>query len=396
MRLDPDLRTVRDKQGFLKAYQGLGGTIPQNFENGGQGSGARPQFGANPIISALTNGNSWVDPELKGDVDAERVDSAASATKKIVVTSTVSPYRDPTTMASEIRKALNLGEGIVIVVTPRRIGASSGRISTSQINDSLQNANLNQATTRGGLTEAAVTAAQAVEGTVTKDRNTDNGIGTVGVLAVVGSIAGFLGFKNYKAKKAFADAKEPLERLRRQALDSLSYADGYLDLLPKGDATDRARQLRAEAYQKYETAGGLISRAHRPEDLREVRPLLESSLSQLTECRQQIDLATGGTGVAATVPELFTSLDTPEQKAKDYLKRVDDVRSQSEAQELQRQIEQIPTDQRGVSFFSGRPIPASDLVPVTIVVDGRKQTVMASRDEAEEIKRDRMPQVSRL
>ena len=389
VQLDPNLRTVRNKDGFRRAFAEVGGQIAENPTTS---TTSRPPLGANPIIAALTSGNSWVDPILKGDVDASRVDSAAAANKKIVVTSTVAPYRSPTEMASELRKALNLGEGVVVVVTPNRVGASSGRISSKQIEASLQKAGLNQAMARGGLTDAATTAAGAVENTVTTTRNTSNGINGGMVILGIAGIFGFFGWRQHNRTKALSDAKSRIEPLRKQALDGLSYADGYLDLLPEGEAATQAKALRATAYEKYETAGGIVKQATTPETLLSAQPLLEESISELTECRRQIDIATGGTGVVADVASNIPSLATADEKASAYLK-AEQVRNADEARRLQYTVEQIPEDQRGVSFFSGQPLPANQLVPVTLVVGGRKQTVMASRDEADQIQQGRMPQV---
>jgi hypothetical protein len=74
---------------------------------------------------------------------------------------------------------------------------------------------------------------------------------------------------------------------------------------------------------------------------------------------------------------------TDEQRGRAYLaqtdlKPVESISSASERDRLQREIDAIPAAERGVSFFSGRPVPASQLVPVSMVVGGRKRTVTAS------------------
>ncbi len=59
----------------------------------------------------------------------------------------------------------------------------------------------------------------------------------------------------------------------------------------------------------------------------------------------------------------------------------------------QPQVDAVPQDQRGVSFFSGRPAPLGALVPVTVTVGGQSRQVLATPDEAEELRQGRMPQV---
>ena len=59
----------------------------------------------------------------------------------------------------------------------------------------------------------------------------------------------------------------------------------------------------------------------------------------------------------------------------------------------QPQVDAIPQDQRGVSFFSGRPAPLGALVPVTVTVGGQSRQVLATPEEAEELRQGRMPQV---
>ena len=59
----------------------------------------------------------------------------------------------------------------------------------------------------------------------------------------------------------------------------------------------------------------------------------------------------------------------------------------------QPQVDAIPQDQRGVSFFSGRPAPLSALVPVTVTVGGQSRQVLATPEEADALRQGRMPQV---
>ncbi len=400
LQIDPNLRvlpTDRQRQQFAQVYRAVGGRQGSAAGDApsARGGRGRGRVGADPIIAALTNGNVYVHPNLKGEVDPGRLEEAArqAGNAKIVATTTVYPYKSPTEMAARLREALNLGEGVVVVGTPKRIGASSGRLGSDQIERALQGAGLEQANSRGGLTEALAQAALATRSTVRSDRTADNG--SLGGLLFAGAagVGGFALYRAAKKRRALSDAKAPVETLRRQTLDNLSYVDGYLDLLPAGADADRARTLRQEAYDKYARATALLQGAQTPADVSPTEPLYRDALVELEECRAAIDKATGGTGVAMSIPELPSLATDVERAHAARLKPVETVRSEDEARRLQAEIEQIPPDQRGVSFFSGRPLPASELVPVTLVIGGQKRTVMASRDEAEAMRRGETPQV---
>lgn len=392
LELDPQLRTVRDDQAFLRAYQAVGGTRTQ----GQRGSSA---IDGSAIITALTTGNVYVHPDLKGEIDPARLDqaarSAAITVKIVALPSLPAPYRSRRNLASDLRERLNLGEGVVLVATdsPRGVSASSGRLGNDQLDQALKTAGLDQAYARGGLTELLAVAARAVPKTVVDDRRTDTN--TAGTLALVGiaGVGGVLGYRGLKKKQAMDTARQPVEALLRKTLDNLSYVDGYLDLLPAGAEAERARSLRQSAYEQYAQAGALLREARKPDDMRRIQPMLQEALDQLEECRVAIDKATGGTGVAMSIPELPSLATDAERAAAARLKPVETVQNPRERDEMQRAIDQIPESERGVSFFSGRPMPMSELIPVTIVIQGEKRQVLATRDEAEAIRRGETPQI---
>ena len=182
-----------------------------------------------------------------------------------------------------------------------------------------------------------------------------------------------------------------------KVIADFTYVDGYLDLLPAGAAADTARANRASAYERLATANGVLQVAKTPGEIQRAQPLLLEAQQMLTACRAAIDQATGGTGVVIRAPEA-PSLQTDAERGRAYLagnglKPVESVASASERDRLQQEINAIPADQRGVSFFSGRPMPASELTPVTMVIGGQKRTVMATRDEAAAIARGETPNV---
>ncbi|MBC8137411.1 MAG: hypothetical protein H8F28_16140 [Fibrella sp.] len=396
IRLDPNLRSVKDDKGFLRAYQAVGGNPSQVNTGGSAGAAVRGNSEANAIINSLSSGSVYVHPDLAGEVDAGRIQQATNATKptvvKVVVVPKLGPYPSRAAFAEDLRKQLNLGEdGAVVVATPKGVSGVSKRLSSSQVEESFDTAGVGPAFARGGLNEAVPLAVKTFGGTVTDDRRGDaNRSGLIG-LGLLGLVGGGLGFYALKKKREMDDAKEPVERVRQEVLKNLSYVDGYLDLLPAGAEADRAKQFRAQAYEKYATASATLQKAKKPEEVRAVHPMLEQALAELSQCRSDIDRATGGTGVAMAIPEI-PDLSTDATRA-DRFRRVEDLRNQSEADRLQREVESIPQNERGVSFFSGQPMPKSALVPVTMVIDGQKRTVMATREEAAQIMRGETPAV---
>ena len=397
LALDPNLRSVKDDASFLKAYRSIGGD-PDAARQAGQSSrgAVRGDATANDILNALRTGSVYVHPDLAGEVDAAKIEAATRAVSptvvKVVVVAKLGQYPSRAAFADDLRKQLNLGEnGAVLVATPKGISGVSERLSSAQVDTAFESADVRTALAQGGLNAAVPVAVKTFNGAVTADRRTDSqrsGGLLVGALALAG---GGLAFYGMKKGAAMDRAKSPVETVRQDVLRNLSYVDGYLDLLPAGADTDRAKTLRAQAYEKYTRATQTMQSARRPEDVREAFPVLESALADLNECRADIDRATGGTGVAMAIPEI-PDLSSDKTRAENF-RRVEELRSQVEADRLQREVEAIPQSERGVSFFSGQPLPKSELVPVQIVIDGQKRSVMATRQEAAQIMRGETPNV---
>ena len=379
------------------------------------GSAVRAQSDPQALISALTNGDVYVDDRLKEGVTVngrlQQVDEAAlqaavekakpTVVKIVALTNgkSIGNYPSGDAFASDLRQRLNLpDDGVVIVGTLKGIYGSSGRMSRTQLNDTLKTAQLDSAFAQGGLTAALVRATDALSGSVVSDRRSDTAKGGGWIFGGLALVGGLVAFASLKKKKAMDEARQPVIALRKEALENLSYVDGYLDVLPAGADGERATQLRASAYEAYSTANGILQTGTTPEQIKQAGPLLVQAVAQLKECRSAIDKATGGTGVVVGLPSEMPNLQTDAQKGQAYLRTggltpVEAVQNAQERDRMQAEINAIPEDQRGVSFFSGQPLPASELVPVTIVVQGQKRTVMASRAEAEAIARGETPQV---
>lgn len=395
-RLDPQLRTVSADAKFLNAYRAVGGTPPATGKSNDPANSVGGDSDANAILSTLASGSVYVHPDLAGEVDVARIEVATRAIAptvvKVVVVPKIGRYPSRAALADDLRKQLNLGEdGAVIVATPKGISGVSGRLSSAQADQAFDKAGVKTAFASGGLREAVPTAVQAFGGSVTSDRQGDaSRSGWIGV-GLLGLIGGGIGFVALKRKRELDAARQPVEETRQEVLKNLSYVDGYLDLLPAGAEAERAKQLRSQAYAKYSAATQALRQSNRAEQIRAVYPVFQEALTELKECRASIDRATGGTGVAMAIPEI-PDLSTEATRAQRF-RRLEELHSKSDADRLQAEIESIPQNERGVSFFSGQPLPRSALVPVSIVIVGQKRSVMATREEAAQIMRGETPAV---
>jgi hypothetical protein len=61
--------------------------------------------------------------------------------------------------------------------------------------------------------------------------------------------------------------------------------------------------------------------------------------------------------------------------------------------QTQKDVDAIPPENRGVSFFSSRPLPLDKLADVTVVVGKRKHLVMATPQEAEQVAAGQTPRI---
>ncbi len=398
LRRDPKLRSLRndtDRNNFLKAFRSIGGQVPESSRTSPT-QGSDTGTSASDIFNGLASGNVFVVPPLRNKVDAaqlEQVASEASPLKvKILVVKGLGGYKSREALAEDMRKRLRLDENaVVIVATPKGVSGSSGRLSNKQINQAVQDAGIDTVLAQQGPTAMIASATRAVVSKSRTDRSTDTG-GLIGGLAVVTiGVGGFLLVKRAKREAELRNARGRVETRLRDVVADLSYADGYLDLLPASEDATMARRLRASAFEKYDTASGLMKTGKTVQEIDQALPLLQNAKQELVECRKAIDRATGGTGVAMSVPDL-PDLATDVEKARRY-RAAEEIRSAEERARMQQELANLPEEERGVSFFSGQPLPSSLLVPVTIVIAGHKRTVMASPEEAAQIRKGHVPSI---
>ncbi|CEK16236.1 hypothetical protein [Chthonomonas calidirosea] len=376
-------------------------------------------FLQDPLARALQRQDVFVGRTRRADVDVRTLlevvhNAPADMPVKIAVISGLPSQarafgtRDAYTHA--LHSWLKLGRGLLIIETKHGISASSSALSGTQIRDVLQQ-HLSELQTdpTQGLKDVVEALIQTAEATSTASSQTTTAgsqapvFGETGmpvrrspspivagiVLAIFGIFALLVIFMAIAGQIASAvnrnriktAIKYRLERLHRQIVENISYADNYLDLLPASAAAQAAKEARQRAAELDAQAVQLLRTSRNPQDYGRAEALLQEALQQVQLCRQQIDIATGGTGVAMAV------------EGTDY--RVTPANAPSKAAPLSAPElpDEIPPEERAVCFFCSRPARISDLTPITIAIDGKRRKVLACAEDVRIVQQGAIPQI---
>ena len=338
-----------------------------------------------PAFQALRSANVFVDPNMK-HLDEAKLQAAALAgpmndgnphtrVKIAVWRQLPPPYTDRDTYAHILGNSLQIGNDALIVVVAKQPGRGVSIITQSNaLSKADRDAIIKQTWPEIKQNEAYGIAdlAQKVSYKMTAN---DYGKGAalwIIFLVVVIGVGVLVWSGARKRKEQMAQLRGPLDALRANVLSGIEYLDNYIDVLPKNNPdSDQVRIFRQAASTKFDQAVKILDRATEPSDLGRAQGLLDRAQADVQQARRYLDRATGGTG------------DIPG----------DDALRPEPMPESQDQVNQIPQNQRGVSFFSGRPAPVGSLVPVTITVNGMERQVLVTPEEADELRQGRMPQV---
>ena len=205
----------------------------------------------------------------------------------------------------------------------------------------------------------------------------------VPVLAIGGGLIWL--FKSLGAKrKRMQVAVERVKARRSEVLEGVIYSDAYLDLLPDSQSAFDAKRARKEAVELLDQAAAMAKTARQPEELERVEAILDLSKTQTDRCRRQIDIATGGTGLAMALENgdyratpLTSGGATSFQPAPQRVERMED----------------IPINERGACFFCSRPSRIDELTPITITENGKRRKVLACVDDVRSIQGGAAPAV---
>lgn len=333
-----------------------------------------------PAFQALSSSNVYVDPRLRG-VDQSRLQQAAMQSQdnphtlmKIAVLATLpAGYSSIGQYAGRLHRSLNLGKnGLVVVVLSGRVqGVSVVTTGLSQEENS-RLARQYAPAIAANPTEGTAQLAQAVAGDINSKEYRSTTSLWLFFLVVVIAIIALIVSASRRRKQRVAQAREPVEALRANVLSGIEYLDGYMDVLPKNNPdSDQVRAFRQSASAKFDQGAKLLDHVTDIGDIQRAQTMLQAAQQDVQQARKALDRATGGTG---NIPG-------------------DDAVRPDPLPESQPEVQAIPADQRGVSFFSSQPAPLGKLVPVTITVGGQSRQVLATPAEADELRQGRMPQV---
>jgi len=338
------------------------------------------QGGLDPAFQALSAGNVYVDPRLNG-VNAQTLEQAAMQAQgsphtrvKIALLATLPPgLGSRNDYAHQLHQTLGLDKDGLIVVALRGRGAGVSIVSTGLApEESTRLAKQYASAIVTNPTDGTAALAQAVASDINgKEYRSSAGLWGV-FLVVVLAVGALIVAATRRKKQTLSAARGPIQAQRDHALKGIEYLDGYMDVLPKNNPdSDQVRVFRQSASAKYEQAVKTMDRATEATDLSRAQALFTQAEADIDQARRYQDRATGGTG---TIPG-------------------DDAVRPQPLPDTQPAVAAIPANQRGVSFFSGRPAPLGSLVPVTITLQGQSRQVLVTPDEANELRQGRMPQV---
>jgi tetratricopeptide (TPR) repeat protein len=324
---------------------------------------------------ALTDADIYVDSQLAANIDSTRLESDVQAqgyahtkAKIAVLYRLPNGYSSTGQYTAALHKYLGMGNDVLVVAAVHGAGAGVADVSdnlTPDEEDAIAARYVSQVGSgdyTNGLSAIAHDAQNAVNG---KERMGPDILLTV-FLVVVAIILIVLWSANQKKKAQIAAMRGPLLAQAQKVLQNIEYLDNYTDVLPKNNAdSDQVRAFRQAAAAKYEQANKILNRATEPTDLQRADSIIEKALMDTGNARRFLDKATGGT---ANIPG-------------------DDAIRAQLLPESPEDAAQVPSDARGVSFFSSRPAPIGSLVPVTIEVAGKPRQVLATAEEAAQIRR---------
>lgn len=383
---DPTISFASSPQKFQDAVARVSnGGASGGRSSGGRGGGGRRSGGGvnsagDPAFQALSASNVYVDPRIHG-IDASTLQQAAvqaqgnphTLVKIAVVAGVPSPNRSVGEYAGKLHYALNLGKnGLVVALLSTR------GVAVAVVSNELGTADKNRLAQRylssvaANPTTGTAALAQALAGEINSHEYQSASGWWVFFFIVGGGILIFIMFASRRRKRELAQAREPVEALRGNVLSGIEYLDGYMDVLPKNNPdSDQVRAYRQSASDKFEQAAKILDRATALSDIQRAGGLLQAAQADVQQARRYLDRTTGGTG---NIPG-------------------DDAVRPEPLPDSQPAVQAIPQDQRGVSFFSSQPAPLGSLVPVTITINGQSRQVLATHEEADELRQGRMPQV---
>lgn len=384
---DPSLSFAKNPDAFRRklARDAQAGSQP----SGSQPTGSTPQTGVgDPAENALATGYVYVGPGVPYQIDQATLNEVAQEDERTNVKFAIldelprgyiagekSRGYDSTVAlenyADQLHKHLDMGRDGLELVCLHGYGAGVALVS-DELTPSKESELAQKYAPRlqaGDMTQLAPLAREFV-GAVNGAHSMQQAMIWIIVLIVVLIVAIVLIRRDQAKKAAMARQREPIDNLRQAVESSIEYIDGYMPVLPKNNAdTDQIRAFRQAAAAKFEQAVKILDRASELTDLARAQSLLEMARQDTNQARRYLDRVTGIAGQSPGDAGVRPAMPAAPDPAA------------------------IPEHQRGVSFFSSQPAPVSDLVPVTINIDGVDRQVLATPSEAAQIRHGQIPPV---
>ncbi len=382
--IDPSLSFASSPDKFNSALARVsGGASPQgNRRSNGRQLSANGQAvpGGDQAYLGLVNSNVYVSPDVPG-VNSQALQQAAvqgrdnphTLVKIAILGRLPRGFSSVPRYAGTLHRSLNLQKNGLVVAALAGPGAGVGVVTTELGSD--KNRQLAQqyapqvaANPTQGMAALAGAVASAING---KEQRGASWMLIV-FLIVVAAVAWLVVSATRQKKAQLGQARDQIAPLKQYVLESIGYIDGYMDVLPKNNPdSDSVRSLRQAASGKYDNASKALAVATADSDIARAQGLLSSARADVDSARKALDRALGNT---ASIPG-------------------DDALRPKPLPETQQEVNAVPEGQRGVSFFSSRPAPIGSLVPVTVTIGGQSKQVLATPEEADELRRGRMPQM---
>ncbi len=336
--------------------------------------------GGDQAYLGLVNSNVYVSPDVP-NVDTQALQQAAvqgrdtphTVVKIAILSRLPRGFASVSRYAGTLHRSLNLQKNGLVVAALSGPGAGVG-VATTELGTDKNTALARQyapqvaADPTRGMAALAGAAASAING---KEYGGASILWIVFLIVVI-AVAWLVVSATRQKKAQIGQARAQIAPLKHYVLESIGYLDGYVDVLPKNNPdSDMVRSLRQAASDKYDNASKALAVATADSDIARAQGLLNAARADVDSARKALDRALGNT---ANIPG-------------------DDALRPAPLPETQQEVNAVPEGQRGVSFFSSRPAPLGSLVPVTVTINGQSKQVLATPEEADELRRGRMPQV---
>jgi hypothetical protein len=359
-----------------------------------------------PLAQALQGSGVYVGKALRSQIDGgalERITQQEPQDRpmKIAIVNELPQsgrvYGNRAAYTKALHDYLGLGRGALLIVTKNGTAMATDALRAGEVNDILRrNSSAIQNDPVQGIQrtvndlDAAVGGAGPGQGqgagpAPASDQGFPGWLIGVPLLIVGGGAAIWASQRAAKKRKAMQAARIPVERLRGQVLEGLTYIDTYLDLLPPSEDATTARNERQRAATLLEQAAVFARIATTPDAYGRAEALLEEANQATDRAKANVDRATGGTGMAVALDGTeykatpVNPNGTPNMQAAPILPGLN--------------AEDIPLSERAACFFCSRPARITDLTPVTVAISGQRRKVLACTDDVRTIQQGATPAV---